>query len=73
MAETIRNRKDPLTLKDLAITGEDLCVLPAFRADPRLIGDALQTALQWVLEDPCANRADLLLRRLKALYPPHEC
>lgn len=73
MAEAVRRRKDPLTLKDLALTGEDLLCLPVFRAEPRLIGDALQTALQWVLEDPGANRADLLLRRLQAFYPSRDC
>ena len=56
---SIRAAKDPLTLRDLAVTGDDL-LSAGMRPGPD-IGAALERLLVEVLEDPTRNRKDYLL------------
>ena len=58
----IRARNDPLTLKDLAVKGEDL-IATGVRPGPD-VGDRLRQMLDEVLEDPSRNTRDYLLSRV---------
>ncbi len=58
----IRAAKDPLTLKDLAVTGDDL-LAAGVRPGPG-VGEALERLLGEVLEDPARNTRDYLLSRV---------
>ena len=58
----IRAAKDPLTLKDLAVSGDDL-LAAGVRAGPE-VGETLHRLLDEVLEDPKRNTRDHLLSRV---------
>jgi tRNA nucleotidyltransferase (CCA-adding enzyme) len=62
VAASIRAAKDPLTVKDLAVTGDDL-LAAGVRAGPE-VGETLQRLLALVLEDPTRNTRDRLLSRV---------
>jgi tRNA nucleotidyltransferase (CCA-adding enzyme) len=62
VVDSIRAAKDPLTLKDLAVTGDDL-LAAGVRAGPE-VGETLQRLLGEVLEDPTRNTRDYLLARV---------
>ena len=59
---SIRAAKDPLTLKDLAVTGDDL-LAAGVRPGPD-VGETLQRLLAEVLEDPARNTKQYLLSRV---------
>jgi len=59
---SIRAAKDPLTLKDLAVTGDDL-LAAGVRPGPD-VGETLQRLLAEVLEDPARNTKPYLLSRV---------
>jgi tRNA nucleotidyltransferase (CCA-adding enzyme) len=63
MVEAIRAARDPLTLKDLAVHGEDL-ITAGVRPGPN-VGEMLQRLLTDVLEDPRRNTRDHLLARVR--------
>ena len=63
LAEEILSRKDPITVKDLAIDGNDL-IEHGLPAGPK-IGEALQSALELVLDDPSRNTKTELMRYLR--------
>lgn len=63
--QEILNRKDAVTLKDLAISGSDL--IAAGMPPGRQIGDALSALLDRVLEDPGLNQKEILLKLSKEL------
>ena len=54
----IRERGDPLTRGDLAVTGRDL---EALGLGGKRIGEVLASLLDRVLEDPSANSRERLL------------
>src|SRR5262245_12094874 len=58
--------RDPLTISDLAIDGEDL-QREGIRPGP-LLGKILNALLERVLEDPSRNTADWLLQEAQRLY-----
>ena len=60
--ERIRASGDPLTLKDLAVTGDDL-IAAGERPGPH-IGETLARLLDEVLEDPARNTREYLLSRV---------
>ncbi len=62
VVHSIRDARDPLTLKDLAVKGEDL-IAAGVRAGPD-VGDTLHRLLDEVLEDPARNTRDYLLTRV---------
>jgi tRNA nucleotidyltransferase (CCA-adding enzyme) len=62
VVESIRAAKEPLTLKDLAVTGDDLIAAGA-RPGPD-VGETLARLLAEVLEDPRRNTRDYLLSRV---------
>jgi tRNA nucleotidyltransferase (CCA-adding enzyme) len=62
MVGAIRAAKDPLTLKELAVTGDDL-LAKGVRPGPD-VGAALERLLAEVLEDPAKNTRDYLLARV---------
>jgi tRNA nucleotidyltransferase (CCA-adding enzyme) len=62
VVEAIRAAKDPLTVKDLAVTGDDLLAV-GVRPGPDM-GAALQRLLSEVLADPARNTRDYLLSRV---------
>ncbi|MBP3475689.1 MAG: CCA tRNA nucleotidyltransferase [Lachnospiraceae bacterium] len=57
--EDIRNRKEAVSLKDLAVTGSDLIALGM--QPGRQIGEVLHELLELVLEDPALNQKEELL------------
>ena len=57
----IRRRKDPLTLKELAVTGKDL--IAAGMRPGKELGETLGKLLDAVLEDPARNSREELLSR----------
>ena len=59
---SIRAAKDPLTVKDLAVKGEDL-LAAGVRPGPE-VGETLGRLLAEVLEDPSRNTRDYLLSRV---------
>jgi tRNA nucleotidyltransferase (CCA-adding enzyme) len=60
--DAVRARNDPLTLKDLAVNGEDL-IATGVRPGPD-VGERLRQLLDEVLEDPTRNTRDYLLSRV---------
>ncbi len=54
--------KDPITLKDLAVTGSDL-IAHGYRPGPA-IGEKLNELLNIVLEDPSCNSKEILLSKI---------
>ena len=58
----VRAANPPLTLKDLAVKGDDL-IAAGVRAGPD-VGDALARLLEEVLEDPARNTKEYLLSRV---------
>jgi tRNA nucleotidyltransferase (CCA-adding enzyme) len=58
----IRAKNPPLTMKDLAVRGDDL-IATGVRAGPA-VGEALARLLEEVLEDPARNTKDYLLSRV---------
>ena len=57
--------RDPVELADLAVDGDDLRSA-GVAAGPQL-GRALDTLLEWVLDDPARNTRDALLARARGL------
>jgi tRNA nucleotidyltransferase (CCA-adding enzyme) len=68
VVEAIRAAHDPLTLKDLAVGGDDLIAV-GVRPGPD-IGEMLGRLLGEVLEDPKRNQRERLLGRVRELGPP---
>jgi tRNA nucleotidyltransferase (CCA-adding enzyme) len=64
VASGIRQRGDPLTRGDLAITGADLQAIGI--TGPRL-GETLAALLDRVLDDPTANTRESLLTLARGL------
>jgi tRNA nucleotidyltransferase (CCA-adding enzyme) len=62
VVESIRAAQDPLTVKDLAVKGDDL-LTAGVRPGPE-VGETLQRLLAEVLEDPTRNTRDYLLSRV---------
>ena len=62
VVEQVRSAGDPLTLKDLAVKGEDL-IAAGVRPGPD-VGDRLRQLLDEVLEDPVRNTREYLLTRV---------
>src|SRR5881227_2054797 len=62
VVESIRAAKDPLTVKDLAVKGDDL-LAAGVRPGPE-VGQTLERLLAEVLEDPSRNTRDYLLSRV---------
>jgi len=62
LVASILAAKDPLTLKDLAVTGDDL-LAAGVRPGPD-VGETLQRLLAEVLEDPARNTKPYLLSRV---------
>ena len=63
VVEAIRAARDPLTLKDLAVHGEEL-IVAGVRPGPD-VGEMLQRLLSYVLEDPARNSKDHLVARVR--------
>ena len=62
VVSSIRAAKDPLTLKDLAISGDDL-IAAGVRPGPE-VGETLARLLGDVLDDPTRNTREQLLARV---------
>ena len=62
VVSSIRAAKDPLTLRDLAITGDDL-IAAGVRPGP-VVGETLARLLADVLDDPTRNTREQLLARV---------
>jgi tRNA nucleotidyltransferase (CCA-adding enzyme) len=62
VVQAVRAAKDPLTLKDLAVTGDDL-LAAGVRRGPE-VGETLERLLGEVLEDPRRNTKQYLLSRV---------
>ena len=67
--QQILNRKEPIYISDLAITGYDLVKLGIGKDNPKVIGDLLKLAQEWVLQCPRRNDAKYLLPRLQSIMP----
>ena len=68
VVESIRAAHDPLTLKDLAVGGDDL-ITAGVRPGPD-IGVMLERLLAEVLEDPKRNQRERLLERVREIGRP---
>ena len=68
VVESIRAARDPLSLKDLAVGGDDL-IAAGVRPGPD-IGEMLERLLGEVLEDPKRNQRDRLLERVRDIGRP---
>ncbi len=66
--DEILQSKDPVSLKELAITGHDIIDAGIGKHRPEQVGEALRTAHDWVLRDPRLNSKELLLAELKKIY-----
>jgi tRNA nucleotidyltransferase (CCA-adding enzyme) len=64
VVEQIRERGDPLTRADLAVTGVDVQALGASGPE---VGRVLSTLLEEVLEEPSRNLREQLLQRARKL------
>ncbi|MFL5548594.1 MAG: hypothetical protein ACJ8AQ_13660, partial [Gemmatimonadales bacterium] len=64
VVEAIRERGDPLTRADLAVSGNDLQALGASGPE---VGRVLSALLDQVLEEPSRNQRDQLLHRARML------
>src|SRR5206468_10773809 len=62
LVESIRAAKDPLTVTDLAVNGDDL-LAAGVRPGPD-VGETLERLLAEVLEEPTRNTRDYLLSRV---------
>jgi tRNA nucleotidyltransferase (CCA-adding enzyme) len=62
VVQAIHDARDPITLKDLALTGDDL-LTAGVRAGPD-VGATLTKLLGEVLEDPTRNTKEYLLSRV---------
>ncbi|HXE57301.1 MAG TPA: hypothetical protein VNK43_04815 [Gemmatimonadales bacterium] len=61
----IRERREPLTRKALAVTGDDLRAI-GIKPGPQM-GAVLDRLLAMVIDDPSLNRRELLLERARSL------
>ena len=68
VVESIRAARDPLSLKDLAVGGDDL-IAAGVRPGPD-IGEMLERLLGEVLEDPKRNQRERLLERVRDIGRP---
>ncbi|HXJ30892.1 MAG TPA: CCA tRNA nucleotidyltransferase [Gemmatimonadales bacterium] len=68
VVEAIRAARDPLTLKELAVGGDDL-IAAGVRPGPD-IGGILERLLGEVLEDPKRNQRERLLERVREIGRP---
>ncbi|HKC47526.1 MAG TPA: hypothetical protein VKB63_07990 [Gemmatimonadales bacterium] len=68
VVESIRAARDPLSLKDLAVGGDDL-IAAGVRPGPD-IGEMLGRLLGEVLEDPRRNQRERLLERVRDIGRP---
>jgi poly(A) polymerase/tRNA nucleotidyltransferase (CCA-adding enzyme) len=67
VAEILR-KQEALTVRDLAVDGNDVMRELGLGAGPR-VGQVLEKLLQEVLEDPSRNDRERLLARLRAGFP----
>lgn len=67
MEEVIR-RNDPVFFHQLAVDGNHIKQAGIGLKDPRIIGEALNLAYRWVLEDPARNDTEQLIAMLKKHY-----
>jgi len=64
--EAILREKEALTLKDLAINGDDVMAVTGLSPGP-LVGQILERLLELVWEDPSLNRRDTLLQKTREI------
>jgi tRNA nucleotidyltransferase (CCA-adding enzyme) len=64
VVEAIRERRDPLTRADLAVSGNDLQALGASGPE---VGRVLSALLDQVLEEPSRNQREQLLHQARTL------
>jgi hypothetical protein len=67
--EAILEAKQALTLRDLALGGEDLAAIGVPRGPT--MGRMLAELLETVLEDPALNTREALLRIARGIAPKH--
>lgn len=66
--EEIKEARDCVSLKTLAVGGNDLIaagVMPG-----KAVGETLKMLLELVLSDPSLNQRELLLQRVSTVRPP---
>jgi tRNA nucleotidyltransferase (CCA-adding enzyme) len=66
--DAILEQGDPVFQTDLAINGNDILEAGIGRNDGRLVGEALNLAYEWLLQDPDRNQAGILIEGLKKYY-----
>ncbi len=64
----IQNNNDPVYFEQLTINGDDVLKVGIGHKDPRIVGEALRLAYDWILQNPEWNRIDFLLDKLKMRY-----
>lgn len=69
----VQNNGDPVFFEQLAISGDDVLKSGIGNKDPRLVGEALRVAYDWILQNPEWNHRDYLLDKLKKRYNIEHC
>lgn len=69
----VQKNDDPVYFKQLAINGDDVLSAGIGGKDPRLVGEALRVAYDWILQNPEWNHKDYLLDKLKKRYNIENC
>lgn len=64
----IVRQKDPVFFYQLSINGKDVLNAGLGQQDPKIVGEALNLAYEWVLEHPSRNQPDCLIPMLKKHY-----
>ncbi|HCS75315.1 MAG TPA: hypothetical protein DIW17_15745 [Clostridiales bacterium] len=64
----VQKNNDPVFFEQLAVKGNDVLKAGIGKKDPKLVGEALELAYQWILENPELNNTDCLLAMLTKHY-----
>ncbi|HHU78540.1 MAG: CCA tRNA nucleotidyltransferase [Caldicoprobacterales bacterium] len=62
------DRNEPVFFHQLAINGNDVLQAGIGTENGRIVGEALNLAYEWVLENPALNQRDCLIMKLKEHY-----
>ncbi|NLC44747.1 MAG: hypothetical protein GX783_10775 [Clostridiales bacterium] len=64
----IQQNNDPVFFEQLDIKGDDVLSIGIGNKNPRLVGEALSLAYDWILQNPECNHKEYMLDKLKKHY-----
>jgi tRNA nucleotidyltransferase (CCA-adding enzyme) len=65
---SVQQNNTPVFFEQLAIKGDDILKVGIGKKNPRLVGEALNVAYDWVLRNPEWNHIDYLIDKLREYY-----